>query len=207
MGHDSDKHHRRSVRLKEYDYSQPWAYFVTICIRDRACLFGEIVDEVMRLNEAGHAAQQCWMDIPDHFPFPQVVLDEAIIMPNHIHGIIVIHRRGEASAIPPHVSEEQPRSDASPLRQRPNGTQPRSLSAIVQNFKSVSTRKMNAASGSPGTSVWQRGYYEHVVRNEDELKAIREYILGNPARWNEDENNPVQTDCGRSQTKATPWGT
>jgi REP element-mobilizing transposase RayT len=164
-----------------------------------------MVNGEMRLNEAGHAAQQCWMDIPDHFP--QVVLDEAIIMPNHIHGIIVTHRRGEASSIPPHVSEEQPRSDASPLRQRPNGTQPRSLSAIVQNFKSVSTRRMNAPRGSPGTPVWQRNYYEHVVRNEDELKAIREYILGNPARWNEDENNPVQTDCGRSQTKATPWGT
>jgi putative transposase len=205
MRHPPDRHHRRSIRLKGHDYTQPDACFVTICTRDRECLFDHMVNGEMRLNEAGHAAQQCWMDIPDHFP--QVVLDEAIIMPNHIHGIIVIHRRGEASAIPPHVSEEQPRSDASPLQQRPNGTQPGSLSATVQNFKSVSTRKMNAARGSPGTSVWQRGYYEHVVRNEDELKAIREYILCNPARWNEDENNPVQTDCGRSQTKATPWGT
>jgi REP element-mobilizing transposase RayT len=183
----------------------PGAYFVTICTRDRECLFGQIVDEVMRLNDAGAIARRCWEEIPDHFP--SVELDAFVIMPNHVHGITVIHRRGEASAIPPHVSEEQPRSDASPLQQRPNDTQPRSLSAIVQNFKSVSTRKMNAARGSPGTSVWQRGYYEHVVRNEDELKAIREYILGNPARWNEDENNPVQTDCGRSQTKATPWGT
>jgi REP element-mobilizing transposase RayT len=139
------------------NHCQPGPHFVTICTRDRECLFGEIVDEVMGLNEAGHAAQQCWMDIPDHFP--QAVLDEAIIMPNHIHGIIVIHRRGEASAILPHVSEEQPRSDASPLRQRPNSTQPGSLSAIVQNFKSISTRKMNAARGILGTPVWQRNYY------------------------------------------------
>jgi REP element-mobilizing transposase RayT len=187
------------------NHCQPGSYFVTICTRDRECLFGHMVNGEMRLNEAGHAAQQCWMDIPDHFP--QVVLDEAIIMPNHIHGIIVIHRRGEASAIPPHVSEEQPRSDASPLQQRPNGTQPGSLSAIVQNFKSISTRKMNATRGILGTPVWQRNYYEHVVRNDEELKAIREYILGNPARWNEDENNPLRLDHGSSQTQGATWGT
>jgi REP element-mobilizing transposase RayT len=95
----SGQTHRRSIRLKGHDYTQPDACFVTICTRDRECLFDHMVNGEMRLNEAGHAAQQCWMDIPDHFP--QVVLDEAIIMPNHIHGIIVIHRRGEASAIPP----------------------------------------------------------------------------------------------------------
>jgi len=75
------------------------------------------------------------------------------------------------------------------------------------NFKSASTKRINELRHTPSTPVWQRNYYEHVIRNEDELKAIREYILGNPARWNEDENNPVQTDCGRSQTKATPWST
>lgn len=205
MRHPPDRHHRRSIRLKGHDYTQPGAYFVTICTRDQEGLFGEIVDEVMRLNEAGHAAQQCWMDIPDHLP--QGVLDEAIIMPNHIHGIIVIRRGGEASAIPPHVSEEQPRSDASPLQQCPKGTQSGSLSAIVQNFKSISARRMHAARGTLRAPVWQRNYYEHVIRTEDELKAIREYILGNPARWNEDENNPVQTDCSRSQTEGAPWDT
>ena len=205
MRRPPDRHHRRSIRLKGHDYTQPGAYFVTICTRDRECLFGEIVDEVMRLNDAGAIARRCLEDITDHFPLAE--LDAFAIMPNHVHGIFVILGRGEASVVPLRVSKIPSKLDASPLRQRPNGTQPRSLSAIVQNFKSVSTRKMNAARGSPGTSVWQRGYYEHVVRNEDELKAIREYILGNPARWNEDENNPVQTDCGRSQTKATPWGT
>jgi REP element-mobilizing transposase RayT len=187
------------------NHYQPGSYFVTICTRDRECLFGHMVNGEMRLNDAGEIARRCWEEIPDHFP--SVELDAFVIMPNHVHGITVIHRRGEASAIPPHVSEEQPRSDASPLQQRPNGTQPGSLSAIVQNFKSISTRRMNAARGMLRVPVWQRNYYEHVIRNEDELKAIREYILGNPARWNEDENNPVQTDCGRSQTKAMPWGT
>jgi len=205
MRHHPDRHHRRSIRLKGRDYTQPGAYFVTICTRERECLFGEIVDGVMRLNEAGHAAQQCWMDIPDHFP--QVVLDEAIIMPNHIHGIIMTHRRGEASAIPPHVSQEQPRSNASPLQKRPNGTQPRSLSAIVQNFKSMSSRRMKAARGMLRAPVWQRNYYEHVVRNDEELKSIREYILRNPARWDGDENNPFRLDHGISQTEGATWGT
>jgi REP element-mobilizing transposase RayT len=110
-----------------------------------------------------------------------VELDAFVVMPNHMHGIIVIRCRGEASAITIHVAKTPSKPDASPLRQHPNGTQPGSLPAIVQNFKSISTQKMNAASGALGTPVWQRNYYEHVVRNEEELEAIREYILGNPA--------------------------
>jgi len=155
---------------------------VTICTRDRACLFGEIVDGEMRLNDLATMAAACWQAIPRHFP--RVVLDEGIIMPNHIHGIIVIQGRGEASAMPLHASKEPLESDASPLQRHPNGTQPGSLPAIVQNFKSISTRKMNAASGMSGTPVWQRSYYEHVIRNEDDLRRIREYILANPALLN-----------------------
>jgi putative transposase len=150
----------------------------------------------MRLNEAGEMARRCWEDIPTHFPY--AALDAFVIMPNHIHGVIVIQGRGEASAAPIRVFKESRESDASPLREgRPNGTQPGSLSAIVQNFKSVSTRKMNAACGTPGTPVWQRGYYEHIVRDEAELTALREYIQGNPGRWAEDENNPAVLDSGR----------
>jgi len=195
MRFDPDKYHRRSVRLKGYDYSQPGAYFVTICTRARECLFGHVVNGEMRLNPLGKMAAACWQAIPHHFP--RVVLDEAIVMPNHIHGIIVIQGRGEASAVPLHVSKEQPKSDASPLQRCPNGTQPGSLSATVQNFKSISTRKMNAARGMLGMPLWQRGFYEHVIRNEEELRAIREYILCNPARWNEDENNPSLLNPGR----------
>jgi REP element-mobilizing transposase RayT len=205
MRYDPDKHHRRSIRLKGHDYSQPGAYFVTIRTLERACLFGHVVNGEMRLNDAGEIARRGWEDIPRHFPL--VELDAFVIMPNHVHGIIVIQGRGEASAIPPHVSEEQPRSDASPLQQRPNGTQPGSLSAIVQNFKSISTRIMNAARGMLRAPVWQRNYYEHVVRNDEELKAIREYILRNPARWDEDENNPFRLDHGSSQTEGATWGT
>jgi putative transposase len=109
-----------------------------------------------------------------------VELDAFVIMPNHVHGIIVIRCRGEASAVTIHGAKTPSKSDASPL-----------LSAIVQNIKSISTRRINAARRAPGTPVWQRGYYEHVVRNEQELMAIREYIRGNPARRDEDENNPA----------------
>ena len=194
MRFDPEKHHRRSIRLKGHDYSQPGAYFVTICTRDQECLFGHVVNGEMRLNDAGEIAQRCWEEIPRHFPL--VELDAFVVMPNHVHGIIVIQGRGEAS-VPLHVSKERPGSDASPLRQRPNGTQPGSLSAIVQNFKYISTRRMNAARSTPGTPVWQRGFYEHVVRDEEELRAIREYVLGNPARWDEDENNPALLNSGR----------
>ena len=132
------------------------AYFVTICMRDRACLLGEIVDGEMRLNPLGTMAAACWRATPHHSP--RVVLDAGIIMPNHIHGIIVIQGRGEAYALPIHAIKEPAKTDASPLqRGRPNGTQPGSLSAIVQNFKSISTRKMNAARGMLGAPVWQRG--------------------------------------------------
>jgi putative transposase len=164
-------------------------YFLTIRTWQRECLFGEVVDGEMRLNDAGEIARRCWGDMPHHFPF--VELDAFMVMPNHVHGIIVIRCRGEASAFTIHVAKTPSKSDASPLRQHPNGTQPGSLPAIVHNFKSISTRKTNAARAVTGTPVWQRGYYEHVVRNEAELMAIREYILDNPARWEDDDNNPT----------------
>jgi REP-associated tyrosine transposase len=187
-----DKHHRRSVRLNGYDYAQPGAYFITVCTRDHACLFGHVVNGEMHLNDAGEIAQRCWEDIPRHFP--HAALDTMVIMPNHVHGIIAItdtpHScKGEAS-VPPDTSGDPSGTHASPLRQRPIGTQPGSLSAVVQNFKSISTRKINAARGAPGTPVWQRNYYEHIVRNEAELTAIRDYIMANPLRWDDDENNP-----------------
>jgi putative transposase len=184
--------YRRSTRLKGYDYAQAGAYFVTICTHDRSCLFGNIADGEMCLNAWGIMATECWHAIPHHFP--HVVLDEAIIMPNHLHGIIVIQGRGEASALPIHVPKELPKTDASPLQQgRPNGTQPGSLSAIVQNFKSISTRRINGVRGMPGTPVWQRNYYEHVIRNERELEKIREYVATNPLKWALDRENPQRT--------------
>jgi len=130
MRHDPNKHHRRSIRLREYDYSQPGAYFVTICTYQRECVFGHVVNGEMRLNDAGEIARRCWEDIPRHFLL--IELDALAVMPNHVHGIIVIRCRGEASAVTIHAAKTPSKSDASPLRQRPNGTQPGSLPAICR---------------------------------------------------------------------------
>ena len=129
----------------------------------------------MVLSHAGDIVQRCWLNLPSLFT--RVELDAFAVMPNHLHGLIIL-RRGEASDD----------SDASPL---PNGTQPGSLGAIIQNFKSVSTRRVNQRNQVSRIPLWQRNYYEHIVRNEEELKAIHEYIVSNPSRWNEDENNPA----------------
>ncbi|PIU54770.1 MAG: hypothetical protein COS88_06605 [Chloroflexi bacterium CG07_land_8_20_14_0_80_51_10] len=183
MRFDPDKHHRRSIRLKGYDYSQAGAYFVTICTKDRGCLFGEIIDGEMVLNPFGEVVQACWDDLPRHYP--HVELDAFVIMPNHLHGIIII-RRGEAF-VP---------SNASPLH--PHGTQPGSLGAIIQNFKSVSTRKINRSTRNPGNKSWQRNYYEHVIRNEKSLNTIRCYIIENPLRWADDPENPASITQGNA---------
>lgn len=171
-------HHRRSIRLAGYDYTQAGAYFITICTHDRQNLFGEIVDGEMVLNEYGRIVAACWLDLARHFP--HITLGEWVVMPNHIHGIIVIvvgYRRGEASA-----------ADASPLP--PNGTDPGSIGAMVQNFKSVASRKINKQRGTPGTQVWQRNYWEHIIRDEQAYQRIAHYIANNPAQWDADSLRP-----------------
>ena len=201
MKFDPRIHHRRSIRFKGFDYTQPGAYFVTLVSYQRECLFGEVLDGQVRLNDIGKIVDRCWRVISRHFP--EVELDIFVLMPNHLHGIIWISDRddrGEASddverEISHHFaaaysrSTSPPEVDASP--QRPKGTQSGSLNAIVQNFKSVSTRKANRRLGSPGSKIWQRDYYERVVRNERELNAIRRYIDNNPAQWESDRENPI----------------
>jgi putative transposase len=194
MKFDPQKHHRHSIRLQGYDYSQPGAYFITICTYHRECRFGEIIDGSMQLNICGKIIQACWDNLSCHFKF--VVLDTFVIMPNHVHGIIVLNKeatfnQGEAF---PQDFIHQPQSycrNASPL-QRPNGTKQRSLGAIIQNFKSISTRKINQINRSPGTPVWQRDYYEHIIRDEKALRACQQYIIENPLHWEDDEDNPLK---------------
>jgi len=121
MRYDPNRHHRRSIRLSGYDYSQAGAYFITICTQDRACLFGDVVDGEMRLNDAGRVAQQCWRQIPAHFP--NVELDEFVVMPNHVHGILVITDVGAKNFSPLHLTE-----------QIPHGTS-RTIGSIIRGFK------------------------------------------------------------------------
>jgi REP element-mobilizing transposase RayT len=175
MKYDPEKHHRRSIRLKEYDYSQSGAYFITICVYNRECLFGEIVNGEVRLNEWGTIVEKELLKTPALRS--NVLLDEYVVMPNHLHGIIVImdHCRGVLQY--------------APTRRLRSPSQ--TIGAIVRGFKSATTKRINEMRAAPGMPVWQRNYYEHIIRNENELNEIREYIVGNPIKWAEDENNPV----------------
>jgi REP element-mobilizing transposase RayT len=192
---------RRSLRLKGYDYAQAGAYFVTICTQGRVCLFGEVEDGEMRLNEFGEMVRGCWLAIPDHFP--HVALDAFVIMPNHVHGIVWIvdattDAVGNVGAT--HASPVQ--THASPLPSspqpsvRPRGPQRRSIGAVVGSFKSATARCINADRKTPGTPVWQRNYYEHVIRNEASLDGIRAYIVNNPLQWALDRENPENLKRG-----------
>lgn len=161
--YDPARHHRHSIRLPSYDYARPGAYFVTVVTHDRQRLFGAIVDGAMRLNECGEAVRRGWLDLPQHYP--GVCLDECVIMPNHVHGVIVL--------------QDDPAAD------RRSG-----LPEIVRNFKTFSARAVNARRAATGVPVWQRNYYEHVVRDGAELDRVRAYIAANPARWAVDHENP-----------------
>jgi putative transposase len=173
--------HRHSIRLKGYDYSLAGVYFVTIVTSQRECIFGEIIDSKMQLNPYGHLIETVWYSLPGHFP---VELGSAMVMPNHFHGVVSIldtrtYCRGEAFGDLPNASP-----------QRAIGTVPGSLGAIIQNCKSITTRKLNQLRHTPGAVVWQRNYYDHIIRNERELDRITAYILTNPQNWETDDENP-----------------
>lgn len=184
MRFDPAKHHRQSIRLPGYDYTQAGAYFVTLIAQQRECLFGAIVAGEMRLNEWGELVAMGWRDLPRHFA--NLTLDEWVVMPNHLHGIIVLSK-GEASAAEVLTRPNKVRADASPLP--PHGTAPGSVGAILQNYKSVTTRKINHQRRTPGIPVWQRNYYEHIIRDDAALARIRHYILNNPQKWASDDHN------------------
>jgi len=187
--YDLDKHHRRSIRLKGYDYTSAGMYFITICTYQRECLFGEIVDGEMQLNELGKVTQNYWQRLPLYFT---VELDAFIVMPNHLHGILLLcdkWGRGEAlgQELPPDSTILVP--NASPLQA--NGTKPGSIGAMIQNFKSVSTQKINRLFYRRNhRQVWQRNYYEHIIRNEKSLHHVRQYIHHNPISWQQDQLHP-----------------
>jgi REP element-mobilizing transposase RayT len=177
----NDKHRRRSIRLQGYDYSQAGAYFVTVSTHDKECLFGEIADGEIKLNAFGEVAQASWYELPQHFSY--LGLDVFVIMPNHVHGIIVLNGVGAQHAAPPRGGL------------RPN-VQAGSLGAVVRSFKSAVSKQINELQGTPGMPVWQRNYYEHVIRNAEELHRIRQYIVNNPLQWALDRENPAVAGVG-----------
>jgi REP element-mobilizing transposase RayT len=150
---------RNTLRLRDYDYSQPGLYFITICTKDRQCRLGRVDDCTVKLSPIGSIARSCWMALPDWFP--NVDLDDFVIMPNHLHGIIQINEVAHA------------------------------LSNIIGSFKSATTRISRQNQLSPNQQIWQRGYFDHIIRTEKSLFCLRQYILDNPIQWHLDELNPA----------------
>ena len=181
MKYNLEKHHRRSIRLKHYDYSQPGAYFITLCTQNRECLFGEIVDGQMVLNQYGKIVEQYWTEIP--LQYTNTVLDEFIVMPNHLHGIIIITDIVGAIHESPLHELPLPQWESFLSQNRRNMIIPK----IIGRFKMNSAKQINQLRQTPGVSVWQRNYYEHIIRNEDELNRIQNYIVHNPLNWATDE--------------------
>jgi putative transposase len=186
------RHHRRSIRLKGYDYTRDGAYFVTICTRDRACLFGTVVNGEMLLNQYGREVAGCWMWLAQRYSY--VHLDQWVVMPNHVHGIIVIvdDRRGGSRTDPTRTAPTtglvgQSTVDIDGLWIA--STKRKTLGRLIGAFKTVSTRRINGVRSTPGAKVWQRNYYEHVVRNRLQLRRVRRYIASNPSRWELDREN------------------
>jgi REP element-mobilizing transposase RayT len=188
MTSDPTRHHRRSIRLPAYDYAQPGTYFVTICTQNRECVFGEIVQGQMVLNARGQMVESFWRQLPQHYP--RVEVGAFVVMPNHVHGIIVLVGAGPC-ACPEHPG--RPRVDSG----QSQGIAPTmSLPDVVHRFKSLTTAKYRRGVLVDGWQpflgrLWQRNYYEHIIRDEEELNRVRQYIADNPARWQQDPENPV----------------
>lgn len=192
MTYDPQIHHRQSIRLNGYDYSQAGAYFVTIVAYNREPLFGEIVQDDLKISRLGWIVQQAWFDLPRHYPY--VVLDEFCIMPNHVYGIIVLTGEGRGGSFPARVSlpdtnHSGPYTLPDQAQTRPYEKTRHGLSEIVRALKSFSARRINIIRQTTGMPVWQRNYYERVIRDERELDRVRQYILNNPHRWADDKEN------------------
>ena len=185
---DPDIHHRRSIRLRDYDYAQVGLYFVTLCIQDRERLFDDVVDDEPLLNDTGLIVAECWRWLADRYD--HVELDDWVVMPNHLHGIVNItddssEMRDEVVGSPG-GSRTAPTNDAASRRAATR----KPLGRLVGAFKTVSTNRINALRDTPGATVWQRDFYEHVIRDERDLDRIRRYIANNPSNWPRDAENP-----------------
>jgi putative transposase len=164
MKYNPDFQHRRSIRLDGYDYSTSGAYFITICTHEREYLFGDIVNEMMQFNTFGDITRSHWQQLSQHHP--NIIVDESIVMPNHLHGIIILE---------------------------PSTDYKRSISEIIRGFKTFSAKAINKERGLRSVPVWQRNYYDRIIRNELELDRVRQYIINNPRNWDADKNNQNQS--------------
>lgn len=186
---DPGKHRRRSIRLPNYDYSQSGAYYITIVTWHRECLFGDVVDREVVFSKFGLVAKQQWENLPNRFP--NITLGAFVIMPNHMHGVIVIMTgRGTAGNLNDHDGELSRRAPTHEQYQKPVKG---SIPTIVRSYKSSVSYRINLMRGTQDTPVWQRNYYEHVIRNARDLQNKTDYIEANPMLWAEDDENPIHT--------------
>ena len=210
-------HNRRSIRFKGYDYTQAGLYFITICCQNRACLFGEIENGKMMLNDAGAIANDCWLNIPNHFP--NAILHEYVIMPNHVHGIIELVGANNHS---PKTNNHSPVSELhspktelhSPKNKKNNNSvigdnraknvsvigdnraknvsplrsPSKTVGSVVRGFKIGVTKWMRQNTDT--FYIWQRNYWEHIIRDDISYENISQYIINNPTKWNNDKLNP-----------------
>ena len=215
MAYDPRIHHRRSIRLKDFDYSSPGGYFLSICVRRKKCLFGQVADYEMRLNDAGQMIQSWWLRLPGKFRSTE--LGEYIVMPNHFHGTIIIGDPADKPTVgaDPCVC---PQTHASAPAGRTRGCAPTPapvsadahagapVSAMVQWFKTMTTNAYVRGVRQYGWcrfsgKLWQRNYFERVIRDQDELDLVRQYVINNPAKWGEDRDNPL----ARNPDTNRPW--
>jgi putative transposase len=188
MPYNPQIHHRRSIRLKGYDYTQPGAYFFTLTTWQRAALFGEIVNHEMHLNSTGKIIAAEWQRLEQRFPNLQ--LDSFVVMPNHVHGIIRITEPNTVRATRPSITRAGQDDDGSPRQEddydaasgQAHGPAAGSLGAILGQFKSRITKRLSLA-----IPVWQRDYYERIIRDEGDWERIRQYIKNNPSQWEQDD--------------------
>ena len=184
MKYNSDfYHHRRSIRRGNYDYSLAGAYFVTICIKNREFLLGEIRNNKVYLSNIGNIVKKIWEKMPGHFI--DVRLDRFVIMPNHLHGIIVIQRKPSKDT--KFISSK---ADSHPKRRALD------LGQIVAYFKYQSAKIINEINKTPGSPFWQRNYFEHIIHNKEEMGKYRKYINENPVNWDKDKENPINVIVG-----------
>lgn len=203
---DDTNRHRRSLRLQGYDYAQAGAYFVTICTQGRECLFGQIVDGEMLLNDAGRMVQAEWEALPGRFT--GIDVDAFIVMPNHAHGILLLNPVGAPFMAPHDPGADSPGAMNPGAMNRGAMNRAPTLGEIIRAFKAVATRRLRQSGLSE--FAWQRNYYEHIIRNDESLTRIREYIANNPLQWALDRENPAHVDAGLAgaglkPAPTSPW--
>lgn len=199
--YEPHRHHRRSIRLKGYDYTQGGAYFVTVVAQNRSCLFGNVVEGVMCPNDAGRLAGNWWVEL--NRKFPNVDVDKHVVMPNHFHGIIRIV--GANLCVRPSTGQDiVPNIDPCVCPEAKGAHTGAPLPTVVQWFKTMTTNEYIRGVKQRGWPkfrgrLWQRSYFEHIIRDDASLNRIRRYILENPARWDKDPENPTR-QATRPQT-------